>query len=417
MTASGKPGQRRALPTYGAVIALGFFATSLASPQKLGAIPVQSLIKNDLGLSAEAMSAFFAVTGLAWYIKPLAGVISDHVRLFGTRRRHYLLIGALVGACLWGLTAIVPRRYYTLMVIAIALNTMPVLASTVLGGLLVDVGRSQGSTGRLSALRVTAMNGASLTASLVGGFLASRALAVTCGISAGLLLTMALLVGFFLHETPESPRPKRALLDRLRSIAAPLRSRALLSTMALTFVYYAAPSPDTVIYYYRTNDLGLSNELVGLLDTIACAGGMLGALSYAWFCRRFKLRSLLFCGVALKMCGALLYLAYRSPAAAFALEGVIGFITLLSVMPFQELAARAAPANDEALGLAIVLSVGNLAISLSRVLGASLFVRWHITFFQLVVIQAVVTSFVVLFVPLLPRTLVQAREGSKEGEP
>ncbi|KYG09224.1 hypothetical protein BE21_19125 [Sorangium cellulosum] len=410
---SGAPAPPIAGPlrTQATVVALSAFAIHLASPQKLGAVPFQSLIKDDLRLSPEAMAAFFGIAGAAWYVKPLAGALSDSVPLLGTRRRHYLLCSTLAAACLWAVMAAVPRGYYPLLLVAAGLNSMLVLGNTVVGGLVVDVGRRWGAIGRLSAVRVTAMNGASLVAGVAGGALATATFGVTCGASAALLLLTALGVGLFLREG-SAPRPaERAPGAQLRTLASLLRSRALLSAMAITFLYYAVPSADTVIYYYRTQDLHLSNARVGQLDTLQCAGGMLGALAYAWLRRPFTLRRLLVAGLVCKLCGALLYLAYRSTTLAFALEGLIGFVTLLSVMPFQELAARAAPARHEALGLSIVLSVGNMAIALSRLSGASLFVRWRLSFPELISLQAATTAAVALFLPLIPWALLEAKDG------
>lgn len=405
----------RALRAYGAVIALGFFGVMLASPKKIAGIPLQSLIKGDLGLSPEAMEAFFLIAGLPWYLKPFAGVLSDRVPLFGTRRRHYLLASALAGACLWALTIVVPHRYLPLMAISMALNTMFVLATTALGGLLVDGGHAEKAAGRLSAIRTTAMNAASLTGSLAGGLLATWSLAVTCGVSAAILLTVALAVALFLQEPHASKPAERALGGQIRSIAAKLRSRALLGAIALTFLYYAMPSPDGMLFFYRTDALHLSTPAIGVLDTLQCAGGLLGALAYTFLCRPFNFRTLLFAGIGLKAACALLYVAYDSPTAALLLEGLIGFIDILSVMPIQELAVRAAPPSDGALCLSIILSAGNFAIGISKILGASLYQRAHLSLTQIGVVQAVTTALLILFIPLLPRALLAVHEGRGEG--
>src|SRR5579884_2812047 len=78
---------------------LGFFGVQLSIPSYLAKIPFQHLLKEELHLSPQATSAFFLFSGLAWYCKPIAGVLTDAFPLFGTRRRHYLLISiALAGA-------------------------------------------------------------------------------------------------------------------------------------------------------------------------------------------------------------------------------------------------------------------------------------------------------------------------------
>ena len=211
------------------LIGLGIFATSLVNYNRLARLPLRSIIKDDMGLPPEAMASFFALAGLASYLKPLAGALSDHVPILGTRRRPYLLISAFGGAAVWTATAFMPRTYDNLLAMMIVLNVMVVLGNTTLGGLLVDCGQAHGATGRLSAVKVTAMNGAMLMVGPVGGWLAGRTLGVTCLIGATMMLS---LVACILRLPPEEPRrattePGRAgelsLLRQLRSRVAALQ--------------------------------------------------------------------------------------------------------------------------------------------------------------------------------------------------
>src|SRR5215471_13203 len=81
------------------LIGVGVFATTLAQPSVIK-LPLQNLLKTDLHIRPEGMAVFFAVSALAWYFKPLAGLLSDSVPLFGTRRRHYLLVSAAAATLL-----------------------------------------------------------------------------------------------------------------------------------------------------------------------------------------------------------------------------------------------------------------------------------------------------------------------------
>src|ERR1700676_3025814 len=78
---------------WAVIIGSGVLATTLSQPAVLK-IPFQNLLKNDLHVSRQMMAAFFAIVPFAWNIKPLFGIISDSTPIFGTRRRHYLLIGS-----------------------------------------------------------------------------------------------------------------------------------------------------------------------------------------------------------------------------------------------------------------------------------------------------------------------------------
>src|SRR5947209_6389208 len=81
------------------IIIFGIFATTLPQPQVLGRLPLQFLLKNQLHVTPTQMSNFFFFCSAAWYIKPVAGILTDAFPLFGTRRRYYML-SACVLACL-----------------------------------------------------------------------------------------------------------------------------------------------------------------------------------------------------------------------------------------------------------------------------------------------------------------------------
>src|ERR1035437_4327161 len=99
------------------------FATTMSQPAVLR-LPFQNLLKADLHVSRQAMASFFAVSTLAWYFKPLAGIFTDSVPLFGTRRKHYLILSAIAAGALYLIVGVVPRTYMSVLVAMIAVNCM-----------------------------------------------------------------------------------------------------------------------------------------------------------------------------------------------------------------------------------------------------------------------------------------------------
>src|ERR1700736_2198757 len=82
-----KVDDRNLLP-LGLIIVFGIFASTLPQTSGLGKLPLQFLLKNDVHVSREQMAAFFFWCGLAWYLKPFAGILTDAFPFFGTRRRY-----------------------------------------------------------------------------------------------------------------------------------------------------------------------------------------------------------------------------------------------------------------------------------------------------------------------------------------
>jgi hypothetical protein len=58
------------------------------------------LLKETFHLSAGQSADFFAITIIPWLIKPVYGLISDFVPLFGWRRRSYFLLTTALAAAM-----------------------------------------------------------------------------------------------------------------------------------------------------------------------------------------------------------------------------------------------------------------------------------------------------------------------------
>ncbi|HEV3033009.1 MAG TPA: hypothetical protein VG319_15295, partial [Polyangia bacterium] len=150
---------------------------------------------------------------------------------------------------------------------------------------------------------------------------------------------------------------------------------------------------------------------MGLLQTWAGAGVILGALVYGGVCRFVPLGVSLAAGIVLSAASTLSFLAYDSRAAAVAIHFVSAIVGTLAVMPLYDLAARAAPHGSESFGYALVLGMQTLATyGVSDVVGSYLY-GLHLTFKQLVWVDALSTLAVLAFLPTLPKTLRARREG------
>src|SRR5919199_488911 len=95
------------------LIGAGWLGTNLG--YSIYDLPLRFLLKNQLLLDAGAVSLFFAIGHFTNYVKPLAGIFTDAVPLFGTRRRHYLLISLSVCGVMWLLLSLVPHTYVAML--------------------------------------------------------------------------------------------------------------------------------------------------------------------------------------------------------------------------------------------------------------------------------------------------------------
>ncbi len=384
------------------LIAVSLFVSTFVSDGKLAKLPLQFLLKDHLHVKPEMMAAFFGLTGLAWYFKPLAGLLSDAVPLRGSRRRNYLLVSGLGAGLLWALLGLVPHQYGPLVWTLVAANAFAVLASSVSGGLLVEEGQRQGLTGRLGSLRETIIAGSSLLAQPVGGFLAERAFGWTAGIGAALFLG---LIPAALLLLPEERVPAREanFTETLKAQLGPvLRSRGLWLATLFIFLKELSPGFGTPLFYFQTNTLHFSKLFLGGLGAVFNAAAVAGALVYALLCLRLPLGRLLPGAIVLSAASSLLFLGYHSHASALGVQGISGFLGIFASVALMDLAARTTPAGGEAMGYSLLMSAFNLGLTGSDILGAWLYSHFHLPFAALVWISAGTTLLALPLMRLIP---------------
>ena len=86
------------------------------------------------------MARFFIIAGMAWYLKPLAGTLSDYFPIFGTRRYSYILGGSAALALLWIALGLGARTPGLMLGATTVLGTVLAIAMPLLARLWWKVG-------------------------------------------------------------------------------------------------------------------------------------------------------------------------------------------------------------------------------------------------------------------------------------
>jgi predicted MFS family arabinose efflux permease len=398
------------------LISAGLFITSFGWPGAIGQLPFRFLFKNQFHLNAAEQANFFAIATFAWYLKPLAGLLCDSFPLFGTRRRGYMIVAGAVAGLAWSLFAIAPQSYAVFFWLMVMLNAAIVIASTSIGGLLVEVGQEGKATGRLASVRYAIDMVINVIAGPLGGWLAARAFGWTAGLGA-MLLFLLVPVTMVLVKEPRMARRNLAVWAaaavQFRHI---LRSKTMWAAAALLFFVFMAPGFGIAMNYYQQDVLRFSTQFIGRLQALAGIGGIVATGLYAYFCRKLSLRPLLLGGILLNAISSLLYLWYRSPQSAMIIDTANGFLAILGILPLFDLAARATPKGSESFGYALLMSVYNIAVfAISNPIGSWLYEHpsagWHHNLSRLIWLNTGTSLVALVLVPILPRILVSQREG------
>ena len=465
------------LRPYLVVIAVGAFVTLLTHAQNIAYLPTTFLLKEQLGLSREQVALFFFWATFPWNLKPIAGILTDAFPIFGSRRTGYLLLGTVAAASLWLVFGAFPSSYSVLLGALFAVGCATVLASTVVGGLLVEVGQTHRAPGRVAALLQVVRGVTQVAGPSLGGYLATRAFGLTAATAAGLNLLLAGMVWFLLRDrSAAAPVPRvvtavvvpgvrgrvpalpmiagtvgvgafaciamtfpeirnigislfalaalagltillsvlptrnQAILAAQRTFELLFASKALWMAAAMLFLVHVVPGLATSLVYRQSDVLKFTPAYIGYLGSVEGAGGIAAALAYTLLCRRLSLRYALIGGVCLQAMATLTYLTYAGSTAPF-VHGLVGFTYCLAELALFDLAVRATPRGCEALGFAVMMSIRNLALSMSDVIGTQMMDQFALGFGVMVMINSSTTLLVLGFVPWVPGSLLTPAEG------
>lgn len=399
------------------LIVIGVLATSLAQTHVLGRLPIQNLLKNELHVDRAANAAFFFWAGLPWYFKPFAGIVTDAFPLLGSRRRSYILVATVLGVLTWIGLYFTPHRYNSLLWVCIAINAFMVVASTVVGGYMVEVAQASSSSGRLTAVRQTIQQVCVVIAGPAAGYLASLAFGWTAATCGGVLFLLVPAAVLLLHEQRQTVDANALMEAAGRQLGRIGAARTMWAAAGLMALFYIAPGLSTALFYKQQNELHMTTEGQGLLAMIAGVSGMLAAVGYGFACRRFNLRTLLVVCLLAATAANLGYLVYNSVLEARIVEGVNAFGFSLAELALMDLAVRATPPGSEGLGFSLMMSVRNLALFGTDWLGSTLLEKYHLKFSELVLANSATTLITVPLVFLLPALLVRRKEEELYEEP
>ena len=406
------------------IIIFGIFASTLPQPQVLGLLPIRYILKDHLHCNPDQVSFFVLACGLAWYVKPLAGILTDAFPLFGTRRRHYLLISTVLAALSWlGLAFAfgLVSTYAALLIGAIIVNLFMVMVSTATGAFLVEAGQSFGATGRLTSVRSFVSNACQAINGYVGGLLATMALMWVAGINAAIVLSLFPVVYLFLREKKVRSSPQQAFMNAGKQLSAIGKSKILWVSLGFIFLFYFAPGFSTLQFFRQSNELHFAPTFIGFLGSVGGIAGLASAVVYGFGIKRLNIRTLLFVAILINGLGTLLYLPqfYTGHASAIFIDGQSGFFGLLAEVGLLDLAARSTPVGAEGLGYGLILSVRNIAVFGADYLGSKLHDLHPVQFpfSTMVLLNAGTTLLVAILLPFLPAAIARQRDKAVPSEP
>ena len=388
---------------------LAIFFAVVYFAQGMWSLPVQTLtmVFKDRGLSSSAVADFLLLSTLPWLIKPLYGLLSDFVPLFGFRRKSYLLLtSGLASATGFALALTAEHSFWRLALLYTAMGFGLAFTDVLTDAVMVETGKPRRLTGAFQAVQWAAISVATLAVGALGGFLAE-----TRSLHRAFLIAACFpLVSFAMAATVLRERRARSEAAAIRaswhSIREAATHRDVWVVAAFIFCFDFSPSFGPAFLYYQTDVLQFSQRFIGVLGSLQAAAGILGAVIYAPLSRRVTLKRLVVVGIGLGVATTGGYLVYRGPVSAVIVDSAWGMIGMIVQLTILDLAAKASPRKVEGTVFALFASVYNASVQLSTNVGSRLYEALGFT--PLVLISAGVTALAWLMVPLLDIDRIEA---------
>jgi len=378
--------------------------------QGMWSLPNQTLTitLKERGLSAGQVATFFSFSIIPWLIKPVYGLLSDCVPLFGQRRRSYLLLTSSLAAgagLAMGLAA--PHSYWWLVGLVTVMGLGLAFTDVLVDALMVESGKPLGLTGAFQAVQWGAIYTAAVLVGELGGFLAERRSLAATFVLAALFPLISFGMTLFVVHDPPARASGEAFRQSLAAIREALGERDLWIVAGFIFFWTFSPSFGPALLYYQTDVLGFSQQFIGHLGALGSIAAVGGAFIYAPLSRRVPLKRLINVSIGVGVAGTLAYLLYRDAWSAVVIEVVFGCVGMLTQLAFLDLAAKACPRRVEATFFALLMAVFNAGSQSSQVVGGHLY-DW-LGYTALVLISTAFTAAGWFLVPLVKIDRIEAK--------
>jgi MFS family permease len=367
--------------------------------------PLAYYLKQVHGWTPVQVTAFVTLFNLPWVIKPVYGLVSDFLPLFGYRRKSYLIVAnvAAIAGYFWATRIDTPSvLVFALMMTAYAMA----ISSTLCGALLVENGQKLHESGRFVNQQWLWSNIAAMAAAIIGGQLVQH-LPPSSALHAGAAIVgvtpfLVIIGTLFLAPEQKVSINLEGMKSTLDGLLASFKRRELWIIAVFMFLYYFSPGFATPLYFHMTDNLKFSQGYIGILGSIAAGGWVVGALLYKRFFGNLSLKSLLNVSIAFGTVSTAAFLLLSSETSAAILNFCSGFSAMLATVATLTLAADYCPQRAEGFAFATLMSIINLATTLADNVGSFLYTHvFDSNLTPLVLVSAAFTAFAFVLVPLL----------------
>lgn len=385
--------------------ALVYLAEGVCQSDGIIAQPLNYYLKEVHGWSAVQITAFLTVFNLPWFFKPIYGIVSDFVPLFGYRRKSWLVL-ANVGAAAAYLAILSTGAPDSLLILLLLAVYGMAIVSTLCGAVLVENGQRLHASSHFVNQQWLWFNIAAIATSIIGGALVQWLTPLdalhAAALMAGLLPLVVVICTVTLIDEEKSAISIPQLKQSLAAFSAALKLPRLWVIAAFLFFFYFSPGIDTPLYFFMTDRLKFSQGYIGVLNSISAGGGIAAALFYSAYLHDLSTRTMLYLSIITGVVATLSFVLMVDPLTAAIAQFSYGAASMWTLVASLGLAADCCPKRSEGFAFAAMIAVTNLAGALADNVGSWLYERiFGSEITPLIVVAAAFTAVNFVLVPLL----------------
>ena len=367
--------------------------------------PLNYYLKQVYQWTPVQITAFLTVLNLPWFLKPLYGMASDFVPLFGYRRKSYLLLAnAMAAAAYFSIFGAASPAALIFLLLITAYGMA--IASTLSGAVLVENGQRFNASHAFINQEWLWFNVAAILSSLLGGvfvqYLMPLSAVHAAAAVAGVAPILVIFGTFVLIEEEKAAISLSGFKESFANLFAALKEKRLWVIACFLFFYYFSPGIDTPVYFYMTDHLKFSQAYIGVLNAIGAAGWIAAALSYTIFLRHLRSKALLNLSILVGTLATLSYLLMSEEITAAIAHFLYGAASMMTMVASLGLAAEHCPKRVEAFAFAALMAVTNVGTALADNVGSYLYEHVFAgEIYPLILVAAAFTAVNFVLVPLL----------------
>jgi Na+/melibiose symporter-like transporter len=378
------------------------------------------MLKNQLGATADRISAFRLITALPVYLAFAFGLMRDAWNPLGLRDRGFFLIFAPATVIVFLVLAFAPLSYGGLCAgMFLAMLFFRFIAAAY-QGLMALVGQEKLMSGRLSVLWNVVLSFPYVAGAFASGYISDYLDPMSTFLLVAGSTACIGLIGFWkpravFNHAYDQPQAQGASLAS--DIKRLVRHRAIYPAILIMFLFSFAPGANTPLQFYLTDQLHLSDAVYSYYNGIFAAAFIPTFLLYGVLCKRVPLKKLLWWGTIIAVPQMIPLVFIKSGGLALALAVPIGLMGGLATAAYYDLAMRSCPPGLQGTLMMAVDGVYVLAARGGDILGSAIYARDpNYGFLYCVIATTAVYALILPVILLVPKELMATADGESSPE-